>query len=154
LFGDTEQGKSSLLIKAQDGKLICPQPKWDGRSLGIAIGIVVALLSCPVAAQELLFPAPAVAEQNTQASSQLPASVTNRDVPAGEESDDLVAMVPHLNDTRHSLSGQLNFIFQTHPPFHGPYSGRNSMDPNYEKATSRLLTLYTFRTLILCVIHC
>lgn len=111
--------------------------------MGIAIGIVVALLSCPVAAQEFLFPAPAVAEQNTQASPQLPDSVSGVDAPAGQESDNLPAMVPHLNDTRYWLSGQMNFIFQTHPPFHAPYSGRNSMDPNYEKATSRLLTLYT-----------
>ena len=41
------------------------------------------------------------------------------------------------------LSGQANFIFQTHPPFHAPYSGKNSLNPNYEKATSRVLTLYT-----------
>ena len=53
------------------------------------------------------------------------------------------AMFPHLSDTRYWLSGQMNFIFQTHPPFPAPYSGRNSLDPNYEKATSRLLTLYT-----------
>jgi high affinity Mn2+ porin len=53
------------------------------------------------------------------------------------------AMFPHLKDTRFWLSGQANFIFQTHPPFHAPYSGKNSLSPNYEKATSRVLTLYT-----------
>lgn len=111
--------------------------------MGIVIGLVVVLLSHPLTAQELSFPSPAVAEQNTQLSSQLPDSVSNGDSPAGEESDNLPAMVPHLNDTRYWLSGQMNFVFQTHPPFHAPYSGRNSMDPNYEKATSRLLTLYT-----------
>jgi hypothetical protein len=37
----------------------------------------------------------------------------------------------------------MNFIFQTHPPFHAAYSGKNSLDPNYEKATSRVMTLYT-----------
>jgi hypothetical protein len=52
-------------------------------------------------------------------------------------------MLPHLSNTRFWLSGQANFIFQTHPPFHAPYSGQNSLDPNYEKATSRVLTLYT-----------
>jgi hypothetical protein len=52
-------------------------------------------------------------------------------------------MFPHFKDTRYWLSGQANFIFQTHPPFHAPYSGKNSLDPNYEKATSRVLTLYT-----------
>ncbi|HEX6802627.1 MAG TPA: carbohydrate porin [Terriglobales bacterium] len=52
-------------------------------------------------------------------------------------------MFPHISDTRYWVSGQANFVFQTHPPFHAPYSGPNSLDPNYEKATSRLLTLYT-----------
>jgi high affinity Mn2+ porin len=53
------------------------------------------------------------------------------------------AMLPHFQDTRFWLSGQMNFIFQTHPSFRAPYSGQNSLDPNYEKATSRVLTLYT-----------
>jgi high affinity Mn2+ porin len=53
------------------------------------------------------------------------------------------AMLPHFKDTRFWLSGQANFIFQTHPPFHAPYSGPNSLSPKYEKATSRVITLYT-----------
>ncbi|HLX73437.1 MAG TPA: carbohydrate porin [Terriglobales bacterium] len=52
-------------------------------------------------------------------------------------------MFSRLSDTRFWLSGQMNFVFQTHPPFPAPYSGKNSLDPNYEKATSRVLTLYT-----------
>ncbi|HXP23403.1 MAG TPA: hypothetical protein VN807_04655, partial [Candidatus Sulfotelmatobacter sp.] len=52
-------------------------------------------------------------------------------------------MFPRIRNTRFWLSGQANFIFQTHPPFHAPYSGKNSLSPNYEKATSRVLTLYT-----------
>jgi high affinity Mn2+ porin len=52
-------------------------------------------------------------------------------------------MLPELKDTRFWLSGQANFIFQTHPPFYAKYSGPHSLDPNYEKATSRVLTLYT-----------
>ena len=52
-------------------------------------------------------------------------------------------MFPHLRDTRFWLSGQANFIFQVHPPFHAAYSGKNSLHPSYEKATSRVLTLYT-----------
>jgi high affinity Mn2+ porin len=52
-------------------------------------------------------------------------------------------MFPHFHDTRFWLSGQANFIFQTHPGFHAPYSGQNSLSPHYEKATSRVLTLYT-----------
>src|SRR5215469_10469339 len=57
--------------------------------------------------------------------------------------DDPPSMLPHLETDRFWLSGQANFIFQTHPPFHAAYSGSNSLDPNYEKATSRVLTLYT-----------
>jgi len=52
-------------------------------------------------------------------------------------------MFPHFTDTRFWLSGQANFIFQTHPPFYAAYSGKNSLSPNYEKATSRVMTLYT-----------
>jgi high affinity Mn2+ porin len=52
-------------------------------------------------------------------------------------------MFPSLHDSRFWLSGQANFIFETHPPFHAKYSGKNSLNPRYEKATSRVLTLYT-----------
>ena len=57
--------------------------------------------------------------------------------------DPLPTMFPRLETDRVWLSGQSNFIFQTHPPFQAAYSGENSLDPNYEKATSRVLTLYT-----------
>src|SRR6202166_998089 len=53
------------------------------------------------------------------------------------------SMLPHFKSTRFWLSGQANFIFQTHPPFHARYSGPHSLSPHYEKATSRVLTLYT-----------
>jgi high affinity Mn2+ porin len=53
------------------------------------------------------------------------------------------AMFPRFHDTRLWLSGQANFIFQTHPGFHALYSGINSLSPHYEKALSRVLTLYT-----------
>jgi len=62
------------------------------------------------------------------------------DPPADEGTE---ATFPRFKDTRFWLSGQMNFIFQTHPPFHAAYSGTNSLSPKYEKATSRVLTLYT-----------
>ncbi len=65
------------------------------------------------------------------------------DAPDSPPDDNPEAMFPHFKDTRFWLSGQANFIFQTHPPFHADYSGKNSLSPNYEKATSRVLTLYT-----------
>src|SRR5258708_32994873 len=66
-------------------------------------------------------------------------------IPSAEDpaSADPESMFPHFKDTRFWLSGQMNFIFQTHPNFHAPYSGPNSLSPKYEKATSRVLTLYT-----------
>jgi hypothetical protein len=62
-------------------------------------------------------------------------------VPA--ESGAMQTMFPHPSDTRYWISGQANFIFQTHPPFYALYSGTNSLQPYYDKATSRVLTLYT-----------
>lgn len=53
------------------------------------------------------------------------------------------SMLPHFSDTRFWLSAQANFIFQTHPEFPALYSGSHSLGPHYEKATSRVLTLYT-----------
>jgi len=70
----------------------------------------------------------------------------NEDVsaaPSQGAAETVPAMFPHFGDSRFWLSGQANFIFQTHPPFHADYSGKNSMSPDYEKATSRVLTLFT-----------
>jgi high affinity Mn2+ porin len=70
-------------------------------------------------------------------------------LPATSESDNSFAqappesMVPHFSSTRFWLSGQANFIFQAHPGFHADYSGTHSLSPHYEKATSRVLTLFT-----------
>ena len=82
------------------------------------------------------------AQANAPSSPQAPAQDTAdpSDPAAG---DDTPAMLPHLKDTRFWLSGQANFIFQTHPPFPALYSGPHSLSPNYEKATSRVLTLYS-----------
>ena len=62
---------------------------------------------------------------------------------SSDTSADPEAMFPHFKDTRFWLSGQANFIFQTHPDFHADYSGPHSLSPNYDKATSRVMTLYT-----------
>jgi hypothetical protein len=65
------------------------------------------------------------------------------DPPDPPPDESVQTMLPHFKDTRFWLSGQANFIFQTHPPFRALYSGTNSLSPNYEKATSRVMTLYT-----------
>ena len=83
----------------------------------------------------------AVADQSTRES--MVASPPAADPPDAPADDPVEAIFPHFKTSRYWLSGQANFIFQTHPPFHAPYSGKNSLSPKYEKATSRVLTLYT-----------
>jgi high affinity Mn2+ porin len=88
-------------------------------------------------------PPPGAAPVAKQASLQNP---TQPDVsaPTDQPADDPPeAMFPHFQTTRFWLSGQANFIFQTHPPFYAAYSGAHSLSPDYDKATSRVLTLYT-----------
>jgi high affinity Mn2+ porin len=58
------------------------------------------------------------------------------------ETHDPETFFPHP-DTRYWVSGQANFIFQANPPFYAAYSGPNSFRNRYEKATSRVLTLFT-----------
>src|SRR5947209_17308523 len=47
------------------------------------------------------------------------------------------------NGSRYWLSGQANFITQGHPDFRALYSGPNSLRPEGERKTSRVLTLFT-----------
>jgi high affinity Mn2+ porin len=80
----------------------------------------------------------------TQTQTQTPVSPAQADDSASaSETPDPETMLPHFGDTRFWLSGQMNFIFQAHPDFHADYSGPNSLSPDYEKATSRVMTLYT-----------
>jgi high affinity Mn2+ porin len=78
-----------------------------------------------------------------------------QEAPAGQEQasagapessadpDPLPTMLPHPETDRLWISGQANFISQWHPGFHSPYSGRNSLSPEAQDATSRVLTLFT-----------
>ncbi|MFZ0201497.1 MAG: carbohydrate porin [Candidatus Sulfotelmatobacter sp.] len=97
--------------------------------------MIAFLFISPVLAQQA--DTPVIAAPNTPAPSH---SNSVADPPPDESTE---AMFPHFKDSRFWLSGQANFIFQTHPPFHADYSGTNSLNPNYQKATSRVLTLYT-----------
>ena len=74
---------------------------------------------------------------------QLP-NVTVPERPEPEVGDESVqTMFPHFLEGRFWISGQMNFIYQTHPPFYAEYSGPHSFQPYYAKATGRVLTLYT-----------
>src|ERR1700746_17093 len=109
------------------------------RAAALTLGIYIVLfVSAPARAQDTAAqPACADGGQATQSCSAAPE-------PTDPPDDNPVeSMFPRIGNTRFWLSGQANFIFQTHPPFHAPYSGKNSLNPNYEKATSRVLTLYT-----------
>jgi high affinity Mn2+ porin len=75
--------------------------------------------------------------------SSTPSSASDPTPPPEAADDSTESMFPHFKDTRFWLSGQANFIFQAHPDFPALYSGKNSLSPYYEKATSRVLTLYT-----------
>src|SRR5664279_271328 len=70
----------------------------------------------------------------------------------GQKADDPAEPLPavepamfatHLIADRYWVSGQANFIFQAHGPFHSPYEGANSFTAPGETANSRVLTLYT-----------
>lgn len=92
--------------------------------------------------------ASAVIAEAGPALAQIPAAPTAQGSSSAQPADPSTdaapeAMFPHFHDTRFWLSGQANFIFQTHPGFHALYSGKNSLSPHYEKALSRVLTLYT-----------
>lgn len=66
---------------------------------------------------------------------------------AGEappQEQDPAVWTRHFFENRYWVSGQANFIFQAHEPFHSPYAGTNSFQSNSSQtALSRVLTLYT-----------
>src|ERR1700734_4122739 len=41
------------------------------------------------------------------------------------------SIFPHVSSSRYWLSGQANFIFQTHPDFPAAYSGTHSLSDRY-----------------------
>src|ERR1700756_4193405 len=83
----------------------------------------------------------APAAQQTDSSLQTPEDSADAPVPAPD--DPPVTMFPHPEWDRIWLSGQANFISQWHPAFHSPYQGKNSLTPEAQDASSRVLTLFT-----------
>jgi hypothetical protein len=107
------------------------------KQFAFTFGLLLCLiaLALPSAAQ----PEPPAPQSSAQAESfkAVPAA-------AAEDDDSPESMLPHFGDQRpFYVSGQINVIFQAHPTFHADYSGQNSFGPRYEKATSRIMTLYT-----------
>jgi high affinity Mn2+ porin len=64
--------------------------------------------------------------------------------PAEDSSpSDPATLFPHSESSRFWISGQVNIITQWHPAFHSPYQGPNSLSPEAQDASSRVLTLLT-----------
>jgi hypothetical protein len=115
------------------------------RRLALAFVLALGLSAPAVWAQEPLASV-STHTSSTQTSPAAGPDAPDANDPSGPPSDagaDPETMFPHFKSTRFWLSGQANFIFQTHPDFHADYSGAHSLSPDYEKATSRVLTLYT-----------
>jgi high affinity Mn2+ porin len=112
------------------------------RGAGLPIALALAFVFAFGAA-----PAAWAQSQDAAPSAQTGApAATDAGDPSGAPDDatpDPETMFPHFKSTRFWLSGQANFIFQTHPDFHADYSGPHSLSPDYDKATSRVMTLYT-----------
>ncbi|HET6176348.1 MAG TPA: carbohydrate porin [Candidatus Sulfotelmatobacter sp.] len=110
-----------------------PQRKLAHLQARLLLWTAAIALVSPLSAQQL-------DPQASQPQSTASPAASPADPPAGDATQ---SMFPHFKDTRFWLSGQANFIFQTHPDFHAPHSGEHSLSPNYENATSRVMTLYT-----------
>src|SRR5712692_11895013 len=89
--------------------------------------VVIAVAAAPAQQPD----APSAAKAGA---SEQPDVAANAADPPDETTE---AMFPHFKDTRFWLTGQANFIFQTHPQFHAPYSGPNSLTPTTKKRPPR-----------------
>ena len=117
---------------------------WVRIHLFSYVTLALACAASPVGGQSSGTPAPAAIASQTQPDAPSANAPDAADAPDPAPADDSTeSMFPHFKSTRYWLSGQANFIFQALPPFPAPYSGTRSLGPNYEKATSRVLTLYT-----------
>jgi hypothetical protein len=73
-------------------------------------------------------------------------AVATQSSDAGKDEDEKgedTTVFPHKQSGRFWVSGQVNVISQWHPSFRARYTGGNSLRPQAEHATSRVLTLYT-----------
>jgi high affinity Mn2+ porin len=89
-----------------------------------------------------LFAAAIACAQTTPPSTQSSASPATGDLPESPAAP-AVTVFPHPGDTRWLIAGQANIIFQSHPGFHSPYEGPNSLLARGEYKTSLVGTIYT-----------
>ena len=107
-------GKAKSQIDRLDGKYALH---------GVAAG--GGTCTIPAYAQQPDAPTPTPNERNSPAVADDAANAPDN----ATAITDPESMLPHFKDTRFWLSGQANFIFQTHPDFHADYSGPNSLSP-------------------------
>ncbi|MFY9703810.1 MAG: hypothetical protein WAK02_16780, partial [Terriglobales bacterium] len=108
------------------------------------LALVVALLLVPIAAVPAAWAqAQAASVPGQTVAPASPDAADPADPPSSPSDAGTEAIFPHFKSTRFWVSGQTNFIFQALPGFHAAYSGPHSLGPDYEKATSRVMTLYT-----------
>jgi len=98
------------------------------------------MLSCLFLLPSLSAPFLLQAQQNGAPTND---TTVSTDAPAPSPDDPPIIMFPHQEWDRLWVSGQANFISQWHPAFHSTYQGKNSLTPEAQDATSRVLTLYT-----------
>jgi len=134
--------KLKFIFKIASGSFPAPQTIAPSRwYLGLHNIIPTAGLLFTLLAPADLF---GQAATTSSGETQTPAVATVApDPPDPAPSDSTEALLPHFRSTRFWISGQANFVFQTHPDFPALYSGTHSLSPRYEKATSRVMTLYT-----------
>ncbi|HEX8815181.1 MAG TPA: hypothetical protein VF753_06760, partial [Terriglobales bacterium] len=93
---------------------------------------------------------PSPATQNATPPAAVADSSQNQDAPPKDKTptetspsgDPMVTMFPHSQTARWWISGQDNIIFQYQPSFYAKYTGKNSLLPGNENATSNVSTLY------------
>ena len=66
-----------------------------------------------------------------------------QEVSAAPAQEPATTMLPHPDDARWWVSGQLNVIAQAHASFPSPDQDDNSLRPAREHATSRIWTIFT-----------
>jgi high affinity Mn2+ porin len=86
---------------------------------------------------------PPVTATPTRHRESLP-QINQQEADQSDDQENPAVFSHHLIADRIWVSGQANFIFQAHEPFHSPYAGTNSFQSRVEMtALSRVLTLYT-----------
>ena len=124
------------------GNRNCKSIRWTSATLLAAVWLILILVLMTVPGVMLAHAQQPDASPPNNGKSPA-ASAENPASPPDAAAADPESMLPHFKDTRFWLSGQANFIFQAHPDFHADYSGPHSLSPDYDKATSRVMTLYS-----------